>query len=1015
MQHEDARESEAGSYPDAGTFARIATEFEALRVAAPRARLVRLAELAAAEPGLAEELRRLLAWHETEDGALARPERALDAELLAAAMAEPLPERVGPYRLLQPLGHGGMGSVYRAERADGEFQQTVAVKLLQPGAARPELQQRFRTERRILASLRHPNIAALLDGGTSADGRAYVVMECIDGDDLMTHAERRGLSLSARLELFIKVCGAVEHAHHHLVVHRDLKPANILVTPAGEPKLLDFGIAKLLQGEPGGDTDTPTVTGAMLLTPEYASPEQVRGESITTATDVYALGMILHELLTVQRAQTFTTRTPRELEEVVCERKTPPPSQVIAAAGARLPAMGVPRARLRRLLAGDLDVITQRACHKDPARRYGSAAALADDLRRHLQGLPVHARPDTFAYLARKFLGRHRWPMAAAAAFVLVLVAATVVTAAMARTASRQRDVAERKSLVAEQVSNFLVELFKMAEPDPVRAEQLSARALLDRGSKRIAGELRDAPLVRASLQDAMGRAYTMLGLFQQARPLLDEALATRRAQGAEPSAVRDSLLHLGALLAATSQLEPAEATLRQSLALAQEAGDLHAATEARMQLTALLDDAGRGEEALQLAQQVIATLDAEPQPPDHHKSEALMHLGNVQRNLGMFDPALATLRQALSLQQQLYGQDSPMTSDIQRALGNTEKERGDYPAAKAALQQALDQDTAFLGDTHPDVKADMFAMAMLEDDLGDPEEAERLLQRVLEQDRRTFGEVHPYVALDLGQLAAIRSRRGDTDGAEPLLLQALAMQRKTLPSDHPEIATTLNNLAVLYQQTDRLDDAEKCSREALAIRERIFPPDHPALLTSRNILAVIEQDRGNSAAAERQFRAVLEVRKQKLGDHPDTAGSYYSLAVSVARQGRLPEAEQLARESLRIYQARLDPQHLDLSRPLQFLGRMLMERGDAAAAEPMLRQAVTCRQLHLDGNHPLLISAECDLGRCLLRLGRLDEAAPVLQQALERCKAGGVLEGTLGKRVQEALQDLQLARQRGR
>ena len=383
---------------------------------------------------------------------------------------------IGPYKLIRKIGQGGMGAVYLASRDDDEYKKRVAIKLVKRGMDSEEVLNRFRHERQILASLDHPNIARLLDGGTTEDGLPYFVMEYIEGTPVDTYCDERRLSINERLNLFRKVCSAISYAHQNLVVHRDIKPGNILVTSNGEPKLLDFGIAKLLNPELYAQTILTTALSTRLMTPDYASPEQVRGRKITTATDIYSLGVVLYELLTGHRPYRIKSYTQEEIERIICRETIEKPSTAINRVvtgkdGAQQTAItpeivsetreGQPE-KLRKRLAGDLDNIVLMAMRKEPERRYVSAEQFSEDIRRHLEGLPVIARKDTFAYRASKFIRRNKIGVAAAAAFLILAVTATALIINQSIRASRERDK-------AQQVSRFLVELFNVSDPGEAR------------------------------------------------------------------------------------------------------------------------------------------------------------------------------------------------------------------------------------------------------------------------------------------------------------------------------------------------------------------------------------------------------------------------------------------------------------------------------------------------------------------------------------------------------------------
>jgi serine/threonine-protein kinase len=436
---------------------------------------------------------------------------------------------VGPYRVIERIGAGGMGAVYLAERADGHFERKVALKVIKRGMDTEEILARFRSERQILAQLRHLNIAHLLDGGVTDDGRPYFTMEYVDGVPIDRYCDEHRLTVEERLALFETVCEAVQYAQHNLVVHRDLKPSNILVTNDGQVKLLDFGIAKVVgeesEHERTGDAGL-TRTGVRMMTPGYASPEQVRGEAVTTATDVYSLGVVLFELLAGHRPYNVMAETPRELERAIVE--TPPQrlSTAVAATRERVDAASrsvvtttpedvaearraIP-AQLRKRLSGDLDNICLMALRKEPDRRYASAGLLLLDLQRHRQGIPVTARRDTFVYRAQKFAQRNRGAVVAAALIVVVVAALTTF---YTMRLARERDRARLEAAKAAEVSEFLQSLFEVADPGQSKGEDITARELLDRGAERIETELAGQPEVQAEMMHVVGTVYHTLSV----------------------------------------------------------------------------------------------------------------------------------------------------------------------------------------------------------------------------------------------------------------------------------------------------------------------------------------------------------------------------------------------------------------------------------------------------------------------------------------------------------------------
>ena len=500
-------------------------------------------------------------------------------ECTTSLRSRPIPIRssgrgLGPWRVVNLLGHGGMGSVYLAERADGEYEQRVALKIVRGAAVQPPASARFKSEIHILARLSHPNVARVIDAGHTPEGSPYLVMEFVDGSPITTHCDVQRLTIDRRLSLFRTVCSATQHAHQALVVHRDLKPSNIFVTQSGEVKLLDFGIAKLL--EPDERTADQTRPELRALTPAYAAPEQLRGEPVTTAADVYVLGMVLYELLSGEHVPAHDSiesgREPiRVLPPSVAVRRRS--SAAASDAGRDLAVAAARRMspeRLVRRLHGDIDRVVLKALQPEPDRRYGSAGQLADDLQRLLDGRPVSAQPDTFAYRSRRFVARHWMGVSA-----VVLVCALVVTSAtvaiwQARAAATERDRSRVEARRAERVSVLVTDLFKLAEPAAGRGDTIAARDLLDQASRRIGMELQGDPETQAALFNALARVYGNLGLHDGAIAVLQRALNVENAAQNRSTLARAETLHLlGERYASKNDHVAADSHFRDALAAA--------------------------------------------------------------------------------------------------------------------------------------------------------------------------------------------------------------------------------------------------------------------------------------------------------------------------------------------------------------------------------------------------------------------------------------------------------------
>ncbi len=769
-------------------------------------------------------------------------------------------QRIGPYDLVRELGRGGMGAVYLGVRADDQFEQRTAVKLLHRGILDDELLRRFHQERQILASLEHPHIARLLDGGMTGDGLHYFIMEYVEGVPIDAFCDRHRLPLAARLELFRQVCGAVEYAHRHLVVHCDLKPSNILVTEDGMPKLLDFGIARLLGSRHIPRLVTTRLAGLRLMTPEYASPEQVRGERLTTASDTYSLGVLLYKLITGRLPYRLGEATLPEIERVICDREPPRPSTVGDAS---------------RELRGDLDNIVAMALRKDPARRYRSVEQLSEDLSRHLTGMPVVARRDTLTYRAGKFVRRHRLGVSAAALVTLSLLLGLAVSAWMAVVATAER----RQS---EQVLSFLERLFE--EADPTRGESLTVRELLDRGTRQFERELADQPAAQARLMGTVGEAYRQLGAYEPAETLLEGALERRRQVfGEDSTELAESLDRLCRLRRDQGQHEEAEDLCRQALAL-------------RRQLS---------EEAPEVA-------------------DSLNHLATLLLEMGEYRQAETLSRQALDLHRGLPGNADRAIAGRATAgraiaishhnLGEALRRQGNYDDAEPALRRAVELYRERLGEEHPFVAPGLTSLALVLQQRGDHQTAERYYRQALDLRRATLGPEHPLVATSLINLAALLLATKQYDDAEPLYRQALALNRKR-DERHPEEATVLHHLGALRHAIGDLAGAESFYGQALALRRQLLPPEHPLAASSLVRFGQVLVERGQARPAEELLREGLKIRQLKLAEnHWRTERARGLLGACLTALGRFEEAEPLLLVSYRRLGDKYDEQHRQVS-----------------------------------------------------------------------------------------------------
>jgi serine/threonine-protein kinase len=667
--------------------------------------------------------------------------------------------RIGPYLVRRLIGRGGMGAVYEAERDDEQFRQQVAIKIVKRGMDTDFVRDRFLRERQILASLDHPHIARLFDGGATPDGLPYFVMEFVPGDPITAYCRDHRLSVKDKLKLFRKVCSAVQHAHQKLIVHRDLKPSNILITEDGEPKLLDFGIAKLLSPDVSL-ADTQTVTALRLMTPEYASPEQACGQAVATPTDVYSLGVVLYELLTECRPHEFKTYSPAEIERAICDTEIEEPSKVVSR------MTGEP-ARLARQLAGDLDNIVLMAMRKEPERRYQSVEQFSEDIRRHLAGMPVMARKDTFGYRAGKFIRRYKAGLAILALLLILAVAMAVQTACIAR----ERDRANQEAATAQAVTQSLVEMFEVADPRKTGGNVITARELLDEEADKVVRELKHRPAVQAKLMDTIGQLYQSMGIYDRAQPLLEEALKIRRQTlGDEHTDVATSLDHLAEVARQKGGYPSSESLFREALAMRRK----------------LLG-------------------------PEHEDvAESLNNLGSLLVDRGNLIEAEGLLWEALAMRLKLLGEEHADVAVSLNSLGRLMSEMGKFREAKSLCRQALTMQRILYGADHPHVARSLNNLAAILQMQGDDKGAETLFREALAMRRKQLGLEHPEVGTSLHNLAALLYLKGEYRESEKTYREAIDTYQKSLKPDHWMIHRSQSDLGACLTKLKRYREAEE-------------------------------------------------------------------------------------------------------------------------------------------------------------------------------------------------------------
>ena len=902
------------------------------RPATERERFV--VEASGGDEAVAREVLALLRSH--DEAPLVLGESAtVYAEPLLDRMAEGGPDaltgqRVGPYRILREIGRGGMGSVHLAER-DDQFRRQVAVKVVKRGMDTDEVLLRFRYERQILAALEHPNIARLYDGGVADDGLPYLVMEYVEGRPITAYCDERGLDVEARLALFGTVCQAVQFAHRSLVVHRDVKPSNILVTADGTPKLLDFGIAKLLSDDaPEGAPRTRT--GVRILTPEYAAPEQIRGGPITTATDVYALGVLLYELLAAVRPIALEGKGPHEAEQAVLEQEPIRPSA----------APGLPD-RLRRRLRGDLDSIALRAVEKDPSRRYTTAQELLEDVNRHLAGLPVQARRDTVGYRMRSYVRRHRTGVATAAAFLLVIVGFLTV---YNMRVTRERDRAQAEAAKATATTAFVTGLFKGADPDDSPGDTLNVFELLERGAGRLTPAEVEEPEVLATLQATLGRLYLELGDYPRATPLLDSAVVLRRAiHGPDHEEMGRALRDAAEVRSIAGDYPASDSLYRQAVAIQRRRlGDRHRELAVTLNYLAdMLAQSGRPDSAEPLFREALAILEAAPGDERDEIAHSKFGLGVVKRYQGKFDEAEPLFREVLRLRRELYGDEQTDVAVTLNDLGILYLETGRYDSAEATLRESLAIRRTLFGNRHREVAQGLNNLAFIPYEARkDYAGADSLWREALAIWEGMHGRRHRDVGMVLGNLAQLELDRGNPDSAVALYGAALDVMRAVSGEESADAARMTRSLGVALYRLGDMAGAQARLERAVEIRRAVHGPSHLGVAAAELSLAHVLRDRGEHDRADSMYARALAMWRELEGDEEVVGFGLNGLGRLRLVQGRAVEADSLQRAALAIALRRHPDGGESAAIAGSDLGAALLKQGRYAEAESLLTASYT-------------------------------------------------------------------------
>ncbi|MDZ7758140.1 serine/threonine-protein kinase [Rhodohalobacter sp.] len=844
---------------------------------------------------LREEVLSLLKAHE-ETGAL---DRSLD-EIRMSAISDAKVgymkgEEIGNYRIIKELGHGGMGSVFLAERADGEFKQQVALKLLRDAFANEKQVKRFKSERQILASLNHEHIARLLDGGVTSHGQPYYVMEHVKGTPIDTYCNDQGLDIKERLNLFLDICDAVQYAHSKLVVHRDLKPSNILVTHDGRVKLLDFGIAKVMGDDRDIETSAPlTQPGMLPLTPSYASPEQIRGEPITTASDIYQLGVVLYELLTGCRPFNLKNKSPGQVENIVCTTQPARPSSVGLKTGTHFDKEDQSKTvqttekinkRWKNRLKGDLDTITLMALHKEPERRYNSAEQFSNDIKNYLQGHPVSAYSDSKLYRTKKFIIRHKTGTASSAVILTLIIVYAISITWHSQQTQAALERAEQETEKSEQVVDFMMGMFEAGDPRVEPADQVTARELLDRGLEE-ANMLSTQPEVQANMYNVIGQVYVSLGRYADAAEILEKAVEIHRQNAGNHN---NHLAHyLNDLAVAQTRLGNYD-----------KAYSLH-------------------NEALEILKQEYGMYHPE--------------VANSMLKMGAWIPVTGIgqskelRKEALRIRRELYGDDHLLTADALMQVGKIERSSANPDKAIAYFQEALEIRKSKLGPEHPDVAKSLTFLGDLYKTYDiDQDKSEKYFREAL----RILTEVHGYdkseILHPLTGLASLLLDREKYDDAIDLYAQNLKIRKDVFGDNHPSTAEGYGHMGNAYRSAGVLDSAEYYNRKSLNLWKELLGHDHVVVSGASVGLATTLAEMERFEEAEFLLERALEIQTMQYGEN---SGALVrgSLAKLYKQMGQYDAAVDLYREAIAIMENHGGKDHYDTHRMEKELQELLAD-----------------------------------------------------------------------------------------
>ena len=738
---------------------------------------------------------------------------------------------IGQYLIEKEIGIGGMGIVFTAVRADKEFKQKVAIKILKQGLTTKYLIKRFENERQILANLQHPNIAKLFDGGKTIDGLPYLVMEYIEGTPITEYCSNNNLNIEEKLKLFTTVCSAVQYAHQNLIIHRDLKPGNILVTAEGRPKLLDFGVAKLLDESLVQENIKLTQTKMMHLTPEYASPEQINGDNITTASDVYSLGVILYQLLTGEQPYQVNSNSPLAISKIISEEKIVRPSEILkikkTKEGTRQ-KLNISEKSLSKL-KGDLDNIVLKAMHKDVSQRYISVQELIDDINRYLKGLPVKARKDTLGYRFTKFVQRHKVGVALFILFNIIILTSIAAVIYQGRIAARERDKAKTENQKYEKVNEFLTRILSSVDPSEI-GRDVKVYDILDKAAEDVNTELKNQPEVEASIRSTLGNTYVNLGEYDKGKPFLEKAYEINLSLYGENSKETATSIHdLGLYYDWIGDYKKADSLYSKSISIFRN----------------VLEE------------------------PAKIYGDALNNLAIVKMHFSQYDIAEKLYLEAIEISKKVEGEKSRNIAVMMNNLAYNYSDAGKLDKAEEYYKKSLQVILEVLGENRPEAGTAYNNIAWLHMQKNELDSAEVYLNKSYQLKYKLKGKDHPDVGLALNNLGVLQFKKGNFTKAETYFLDAVKQYRKTYSVDHPLIAVSNYWLGKVYRHLKNYDLSQKHFKKCLKYRLIKLPKDNWEIWDTRGELGITLLKQKHYQESEKLLKSSYEFFINK--ENPDT------------------------------------------------------------------------------------------------------------------------------------------------